>query len=58
VMQFVDGVLEVEPAQQRIRGDLGRAQDVAAAVGLHVSEDQQLPDTAIVIAPHPLVQGS
>jgi hypothetical protein len=56
VMQFVDRVLEVETAQQGIGSDFGRAQDVATAIGFDVSEDQQLPDTSIVIAPHPLVQ--
>jgi len=58
VMQFVDRVLEVEPAQQWIGGDFRRTQDVATAVGFDVPEDQQLPDTPIVIAPHPLVQRS
>src|SRR3954465_11120941 len=57
-MQFVDRVLEVEPAQQWIGSDFARAQDVATAVGFHVSENQQLPDTPIVITPHPLVQRS
>ena len=33
VVQLVDRVLEIEPAQQRIGRDLGGAQDVAAAVG-------------------------
>jgi hypothetical protein len=57
-MQFVDRVFEVEPAEQWIGRDFGRAQNVATAVGFHVSEDQQLADTPIVIAPHPLVQRS
>src|SRR4026209_708392 len=58
MMQFVDRVLEVEPAQQWIGSDFGRAQDVTTAVGFDVSEDQQLPDTPVVIPPHPFVQRS
>jgi len=57
-MQFVDRVLEVEPAQQGIGSDFGRAQDVAAAIGFDIPENQELPDTPIVIAPHPLVEWS
>jgi hypothetical protein len=55
-MQLVDRVFEVEPPEQRIGRDFGRAQDVAAAVGFDVPEDQQFPDAPIVIAPHPFVQ--
>ena len=57
VMQLVDRVLEVEPAQQRIGRDFGSAQDVAPAVGFDVGEDQQLADAPVEIAPHPLCSG-
>ena len=58
VMQLVDRVLEIQAAQQRIGRDLGRAQDVPAAVGLDFAEQQQLANATIGIAPHPAVDRS
>ena len=55
VAQLVDRVFEVEPPQQRVWGDLGRAQDVAAAVGFHLGEREQLAHAPVEIAPHPPV---
>ena len=55
VMQLVDRVLEIEPAQQRIRRQLGGAQDVASAVGLDFAEREQLAHAPVEVAPHPAV---
>ena len=55
VAELVDRVLEVQPPQQRVGRDLGRAQDVAAAVGLHLGEREQLAHAPVQIAPHPAV---
>ena len=62
-MQLVDRVLEVEPAQQRIGRDFGRAQDVATAVGFdfaersaasgHADRDRSTPTCAEVEAVDP-----
>ena len=56
VTQFVDGVLEIEPAQQRIRRHFGGAQDVAAAVALDLAERNQLPHPSIEVGPHPVMK--
>ena len=53
VAQFVDGVLEIEPAQERIRGELRGAQDIAPAVSFDLREGEQLAHAAIEIAPDP-----
>src|SRR5262245_64116903 len=53
--QLVDGVDEVEPAQQRIRCDLCRAEDVATAVGLGLPESDELVDAPLGITPDPAV---
>jgi hypothetical protein len=55
VPQFVDRVLQIEAAQERIGRDFGGAQDVASAVAFHLGERDQLADTAVEIAPHPPV---
>ena len=55
VMQLVDGVLEIQPAQQRIRRELGGAEDVAPAVGLDFREREQLAHATVEVAPHPSV---
>jgi hypothetical protein len=57
-MKLVDCVLQVEAAQERVRSDLSRAQDVAPAVGLDLGEGEKLPDAAVEIAPHPAVKRS
>ena len=54
-MELVDGVLEVETAQQRIRRELSRAQNVTPAVGLDFAECEQLAYAPVEIAPHPPV---
>ena len=58
VAQFVDRVLQVEPAQERIRGEFRGAQDVAPAVAFDLREGDQLAHTAIEIAPDPAVNRS
>ena len=55
VMQLVDCVLEVETAQQRVRRQLSRTQDVTSAVGLDFAEREQLAHAPVEIAPHPSV---
>jgi hypothetical protein len=57
VVQFVDGMLEIQPAQERIGRDFGRPENVAAAIGLDFSKGQQLAHTAIRTRPDPLMQG-
>jgi len=57
VMQFVDGMLEIQPAQQRIRRQLGGPEDVATAVGLDFPEREQLAHAPVEVAPHPAVDG-
>src|SRR5262249_43089119 len=57
VMQLVDGVLEVEPPQQRIRRDFRGTQDVAAAIGFYLGKRQQLPHAPVEITPHPAMHG-
>ena len=56
-MELIDGVLEVEPAQQRIRCHFSGAQDVASAIGLDFGEREQLPHAPVEVAPHPPVHG-
>src|SRR5438876_1185857 len=55
--KLVDRVFEVQPAQERVRRDFGRAQDVASAVGLYLGEHEQLANAPIEIGPHPPVHG-
>ena len=55
VVQLVDRVLEIEPAQERIRRDLGGAQDVASAVAFDLGEGEQLAHAPVEIAPDPSV---
>jgi hypothetical protein len=56
VMEFIDGVFEIEPAQQRIRRHFRSTQDVATAVGLDVREGEQLSEPSVGVGPHPPVQ--
>ena len=53
VVQFVDRVREIEPAQQGIGSDFSSSEDVAATVALDFSEGDQFPYTPIEIAPDP-----
>ncbi len=53
VAQFVDRVLEIEPAQKRIRSDFRGAQDVAAAIAFDLGKGEELAHPSIGIAPHP-----
>jgi hypothetical protein len=53
VTKLVNRVLQVEPAQQRVRRDLRRAQDIAPAIALDLGKRDQLADTSIAIAPDP-----
>ncbi len=55
VAELVNRVLQIQTPQQRVRRQLGRAQDVAAAVRLDFGEGQKLPYASIEIAPDPLV---
>ena len=55
VVQFVDRVFQVQPAQERIRRDLRGAQDVAPAVTLNFGERDQLAHTPVKITPYPSV---
>ena len=53
--QFVDRVFQVQPAQERIRGDLRGAQDVASAIAFDFGEREQLAHTPVEVAPDPPV---
>jgi hypothetical protein len=55
VAKLVNGVLEVQSAKERIRRQLGGAEDIAAAVALDLCEGYELADPAIEISPHPPV---
>jgi hypothetical protein len=55
MMELVDGVLEVEPAKQRVWRELGGSKNVAASVGFDFTEREQLPHAAIEVAPNPTV---
>jgi hypothetical protein len=55
-MQFVDRMLEIQTSQQRIGRDLRGAEDVAAAVAFDFAECNQLSDTSVEVAPHPVVE--
>jgi hypothetical protein len=57
VMQFVDRVRKIQAPQQRILRRFGGAQDVAAAIGLHLGKCEQLPHAPIEVSPHPSVEG-
>jgi hypothetical protein len=58
VAQFVDRVLEIQTAQERIGREFGGADDVASAVGFDISEHQQLANATVHVAPHPLMDGA
>ena len=51
--QFVDGVLQVQPSQQRIGRGFGGPQNIASAIGLDLGEGQELAHAAIEVAPDP-----
>jgi hypothetical protein len=55
VAKLVNGVLEVQSAKERIRCQLGGAEDIAAAVAFDLCEGNELADPAIEISPHPPV---
>jgi hypothetical protein len=57
VAQLVDCMLEIEPAQQRIRSELRGAQNVASTVAFDLGERDQFADTAVEVAPHPSMKG-
>ena len=54
-MELVDRVLQVEPPQERIRGDLRGSQDVASASGFDLGKREKLAHPSVVIAPDPAV---
>jgi hypothetical protein len=56
--QLVNRVFQVQPPQERIRGELGGAQDVAPTVAFYVRERDQLAHAPIEIAPDPPVNRS
>ena len=56
MMQLVDRVRQVEPPQQRVGGELRRAQDVAAAVAFDLAERDQLAHASIEVGPDPVMQ--
>ena len=45
--QFVDRRSETEPPQERVPRILGCAEDIVAAVGLHLSKAQQLANASV-----------
>jgi hypothetical protein len=53
--QLVDGVFQVQSAQERVRGDFRGAQDIASATAFNFGEREQLAHTPVKIAPHPPV---
>src|SRR4029453_4003400 len=55
VAQFVDRVFQVHPPQERIRGELGGAQDVAPAIAFDLRERDQLAHAPVKVAPYPPV---
>jgi hypothetical protein len=55
MMEFVDRVRQIKPAQQRIPRDLRRAKYVASAIGLHFSEGEQLAHAPVKVTPDPPV---
>jgi len=48
---------QIEAPQKRIRCELRRAENVAAAISFHFTECNQLTDAPIEIAPHPVMHG-
>jgi len=58
MMEFVDRVRQIEPAQKRIRGNFRRAKNVASTIGLHLSEGEQLAHAPVEVAPDPAVNGA
>jgi hypothetical protein len=55
MVEFIDRVGQIQPAQQRILGDLGGAQNVTAATGFDFGEGEQLAHTPARVAPNPPV---
>ena len=55
VALLVDGVHEVEPAQERIARELRGAEEIAAAVGLGLAEAEKFLHTPLGIAPDPMM---
>jgi hypothetical protein len=56
--KLVESVLEIQAPQERIGRDFRGPQNVAAAVGLDVRKGEELAQAAIVIPPHPLMNGA
>ncbi|HEV2722263.1 MAG TPA: hypothetical protein VG323_19750 [Thermoanaerobaculia bacterium] len=54
---LIDGVHEVEPAQERIAGQLRGAEQIAAAVGLGLAEAEKFLHAPLGIAPDPMMNG-
>src|SRR4029453_7612799 len=55
VAQFVDRVFQVQPAQERIRSELGGAPHVAPAVAFDLRDRDQLAHGPVKVAPYPPV---
>jgi len=58
VALLVDGVHEVEPAQERIARELGGAEEIAAAVRLRLAETEKFLHPPLGIAPDQMMDGS
>jgi len=56
VMQFIDGVRQVEASQQRIGRHLRRPQDVVPAVAFDFRKCEQFTYAAIRVAPDPAME--
>ena len=53
--QLVDRVFQVQPAQERIGGELRGAQDIASTIAFNFGEREQLAHTPVEITPYPPV---
>jgi hypothetical protein len=58
VVQFVNRVGEVQPAQERVRRDLRGAKDIAPTITFNFCEREQFTNPPIRIAPDPPVNRS
>ena len=56
VALLVSRVAEEEPSQDGVMRQLGRARQIAAAVGLGLRETQQLPGATVRVDPDPAMQ--
>jgi hypothetical protein len=55
VVELIDRVRQIQPAQQRIARDFRGAQNVAPTPRFNFSEGKQLPHAPVRIAPNPPV---